>query len=193
MGVKTIITYEVPLDPQAVYIYAPNHGSFLDILAAYKFIPNYYHFMAKASLAKVPLFRIMFWRTHIPFERSSRMESSQAYQRACSDLKKGYSILVYPEGTQNPNKGTLLKFKSGAFKMAVETQTPVIPVTSYNLLERLPHQDKLFKLYPGGPGKAYIRVGKPVYPSECNNNPEELQEKVYNIVLQNLQEFYANR
>jgi len=193
MGVRTIVEYEEVPDKSARYIYTPNHSSFLDILAAYKYIPNYYHFMAKAELAKVPLFRIMFWKTHITFERSSRMDSSFAFQRACADLAKGYSILVYPEGTQNARKGTLLPFKSGAFRMAVEMQVPVIPVTCYNNLERLPHQRDLFRLRPGGPGKVYIRVGKPLHPADYGNDPEQLKEKVHTIVSENLKRFYANR
>lgn len=193
MGIKTEIIYEEPLNPESVYIYTPNHASFIDILVAYKFIPNYFHFMAKASLAKVPLFKIMFWKTHIPFERNNKTDASLAFQRACKDIGKGYSILVYPEGTQNPKKFTLLPFKPGAFKMAVDMQVPIVPVTCYNNLDRLPHQKDLFKLRPGGPGKVKIRVGKPIFPEECDNNPEELKQKVYNIVLQNLQEYGSNR
>lgn len=193
MGVKTKIYYEAEPDKNARYIYAPNHTSFLDILVAYKYIPNYFHFLAKASLAKIPLFSIMFWKTHIPFERSNAQDSNQAYKRAGKDLDKGYSVLLYPEGTQNTHKNALLKFKSGAFRLAVEKQVPVVPVTCFNNLEILPHQKKLFKPGPGGPGTIYILIGKPIAPSEAGNDPEVLKEKVYTIVSGNLKQFYADR
>ncbi|MCX7743033.1 MAG: 1-acyl-sn-glycerol-3-phosphate acyltransferase [Flavobacteriales bacterium] len=193
MGIRTIIDYEEPLNPNGVYIFTPNHTSFLDILVAYKFIPTYFHFLAKASLAKVPLFKIMFWRTHIPFDRSSKLESSEAYHRACNDLKKGYSILIYPEGTQNKVKGTVLPFKSGAFRMSVELQIPVVPVVCLNNLEILPHQSELFKPRPGGPGKVYIKVGKPLYPKDFNNDPYLLSDFVRNFMIQHLNAFYENR
>lgn len=193
MGVRTLIEYEEPLDPNGVYILTPNHTNFLDILVAYKFIPTYFHFMAKASLAKVPLFKIMFWRTHIPFDRSSKLESSEAYQRACSDLKKGYSILIYPEGTQNANRGTLLPFKTGAFRMCVQMQIPIVPVVCVNNLDLLPHQSELFKLRPGGPGTLYIKVGKPLYPAECNNDTRLLSEKVHTFMQNHLNAYYATR
>lgn len=193
MGIRTIVKYETPLDKDAVYVYTPNHASFVDIVIAYKFIPNYFHFLAKGSLAKIPLFSIMFWKTHIPFDRSSKTESNIAFTRASADLEKGYSIMIYPEGTQNPNKGTLLKFKSGAFRMAVEKQIPVVPVTCLNALEIMPPQKQLLKLRPGGPGKLLVLVGKPIHPSEVNNDAEALSEKVYTIVLKNLEEYYANR
>lgn len=193
MGVKTIITYEEPLDKNKVYIYAPNHTNYLDILTGYKIIPNYFHFMAKASLAKVPLFKVFFWKTHIPFDRKSKLESKAAFQRAVDDIHKGYSILVYPEGTQNRKQGTLLPFKPGAFKMAIETNTPIVPVTTLNPFDILPHERGLFKSKKGGPGKLYIKVGKPVYPADCNNDVKELREKIYNIVLSNLQEYHENK
>lgn len=193
MGVRTIVTYEEPLDKNKVYIYTPNHTNYLDILTGYKIIPNYFHFMAKGSLAKLPLFRIFFWKTHIPFDRSSKSESSAAFQRAIADIHKGYSILVYPEGTQNRKEGELLPFKTGAFRMAVETNTPVVPVITLNPFDILPHEKEIMKSKRGGPGKLYIKVCKPIYPSECNNDFEELMEKVYNIVLSNLQEYHGNK
>jgi len=192
-GVKTVVEYEEPLDKNKVYIYAPNHTNFLDILTGYKFIPNHFHFMAKASLARVPLFSVFFWKTHIPFNRASATESNAAFIRAVADVKKGYSILVYAEGTQNRKEATLLPFKTGAFRMAVDTNTPVVPVTTLNPFDILPHEKDLFKPRKGGPGTLYIKVGKPVYPSECNNNFEEMKEKVYNIVLSNLQEYHGNK
>jgi 1-acyl-sn-glycerol-3-phosphate acyltransferase len=193
MGVRTIITYEEPLDKNQVYIFTPNHTNYLDILTGYKVIPNYFHFMAKGSLAKVPLFKIFFWKTHIPFDRNSKVDSSAAFIRAVKDIEKGYSILVYPEGTQNRNRGTLLPFKQGAFKMAVETNTPIVPVTTLNPFDILPHEKDLFKMRRGGPGKLYIRVGKPIYPAECNHDMNQLKEKVYNIVLLNLQNHHGNK
>jgi len=193
MGVRTHIEYEQPLDPKGVYIFTPNHTNFLDILVAYKFVPTYFHFMAKASLAKVPLFKIMFWKTHIPFDRSNKLDSSKAYQRACNDLRKGYSILIYPEGTQNKHPGTLLPFKSGAFRMSVETQIPIVPVVCLNNLELLPHQSQLFKPRPGGPGTIYIKVGKPIHPAQCNNDFLQISQKVRTFMQQHLDNYYAHR
>lgn len=193
MGVRTIVTYEEPLDKNKVYIYTPNHTNYADILTCYKFVPNYFHFMAKESLAKVPLFRVFFWKTHIPFDRSSAKDSSAAFIRAVKDIEKGYSILVYPEGTQNRKKDHLLPFKPGAFKMSVETNTPIVPVTTLNPFDILPHEKELFKMRPGGPGKLYIKVGKPIYPEDCDHDIDQLKEKVYNIVLSNMQAYNGNK
>jgi 1-acyl-sn-glycerol-3-phosphate acyltransferase len=193
MGVKTIVTYEEKLDPNKAYIFTPNHTNYLDILTGYKFVPNYFHFMAKGSLAKVPLFKVMFSKTHIPFDRNSKIDSTAAFKRAKNDIEKGYSVLVYPEGTQNRNNGQLLPFKPGAFKMAVETNTPIVPVTTLNSFDILPHEKEIFKLRRGGPGKLYIKVGKPVYSVDYENDANKLKEKVYNIVLSNLQTYHGNK
>lgn len=193
MGICTHIDYEIPLEKDQPYIYVANHSSFLDILVAYKYIPGYFHFMAKGSLARVPLFRIMFWRTHIPFERGKVLESSRAYQRAVNDLAKGYSVLIYPEGTQNNKRYTLLPFRTGAFRMSVETGTPIVPVTCLNNLDILPHQSDLFRPHPGGPGHLYIKVGKPIYPHEYYHDMVKLKEKVFTIVMQNLSDYAAHQ
>jgi 1-acyl-sn-glycerol-3-phosphate acyltransferase len=193
VGIRTIVTYEEPLDPKRPYIFTPNHTNYADILTCYKYVPNYFHFMAKGSLAKLPLFRVMFTKTHIPFDRNSKMDSSAAFLRAIKDIEKGYSILVYPEGTQNRISGQLLPFKPGAFKMAIETNTPIVPVVTLNPFDILPHEKELLKMRPGGPGKLYIKVCKPVYPADCNNDANELKEKIYNIVLSNLQEYNGNK
>ncbi len=193
MGARTIVTYEVPLDKKGTYVFAPNHASFLDILLAYKFVPTYYHFMAKGSLAKVPLFKIFFSTTHIAFERSDKEEANHAYERAVNDLKKGYSILVYPEATQNKYIGTLKDFKFGAFKMAIETQKPLVPVVCYNAGTILPHAQKLFKIASGGPGKVYIDVLKPIHPADFNNDAEALKNHVYKVMNEKLKAYYDKK
>jgi hypothetical protein len=77
--------------------------------------------------------------------------------------------------------------------MAIETGTPIVPVTTLNPLDIMPHEKQLLKSKRGGPGKLYIKVGKPIDPSEFNNDIEQLKEKVYNIVLSNLQEYHGNK
>lgn len=191
MGARTIVRYEEPLNKNGTYVFAPNHASFLDILIAYKFVPTYYHFMAKGSLAKVPLFKIFFSTTHIAFERSDKEEANQAYERAVKDLGKGYSILVYPEATQNKYIGTLKDFKFGAFKMAIEKQVPLVPVVCYNAGTILPHAQKLFKIAEGGPGKVYIDVLKPIHPQAFNNDVEAFKNHVYHVMNEKLQTYYA--
>jgi 1-acyl-sn-glycerol-3-phosphate acyltransferase len=178
----SVIKPESP--PTAPCIYVANHNNFLDILVGYKVFNNYFHYMAKASLARVPIFGILFKYTHIPFERSNSSDSSRAFIRALQDLEKGYSIAIFPEGTQNPNPNSLLPFKHGAFKLAIQAGVPIVPVRFYNHLDRLPHAKSLFKWgSTAGPGKVTSKIMEPIYP-QTDMNPAELAEKVRKLLME---------
>jgi 1-acyl-sn-glycerol-3-phosphate acyltransferase len=145
------------------YIYCPNHTSALDILLMYAIVPESFHFVAKKEHAEAPLFGVMFGKTHIPLQRDSKVDSFKAMKRAEEDLKKGISIVIFPEGTMNYDEGSLKPFRNGAFKLAVDTGVPIVPVVFYDNLRLLPHTYRI--LYPaGGPGTSKISVGNPVNP-----------------------------
>lgn len=145
------------------YIYCPNHTSALDILLMYAIVPESFHFVAKKEHAEAPLFGVMFGKTHIPLRRDSKVDSFKAMKRAEEDLKKGISIVIFPEGTMNYDEGRLKPFRNGAFKLSVETGVPIVPVIFYDNLRLLPHTYRI--LYPaGGPGTSNISVGNPVNP-----------------------------
>jgi 1-acyl-sn-glycerol-3-phosphate acyltransferase len=176
-GVRTRPQYEIHTEGTGPYIWCPNHTSALDILAMYATVPNEFHFVAKKEHAKAPLFGVMFTKTHIPIQRDSMTDSYKAMQRALVDLKRGIDIVLFPEGTMNFEKGKLLKFKSGAFKLACDADLPVLPVFMPDNLDRLPFTYKLF--YPeGGPGKARIIVGKPIHPKDYNYDANAISEAV---------------
>lgn len=73
-------------------------------------------------------------------------------------VKKGNSILVFPEGTRNRSKDILLKpFYAGAFRIAVDLQIPIVPVTFLGTRDVFP-DDKL----PIHPATITCVFGKPI-------------------------------
>lgn len=176
-GVRTRPVYEVPVDGNGPYVWCPNHTSALDILAMYAAVPNHFHFVAKKEHAQAPLFGVMFTKTHIPIKRESMTDSYKAMQRALADLNRGIDIVLFPEGTMNFEKDTLLRFKNGAFKLACDANVPLLPVYMPDNLKRLPYTYKL--LYPGGgPGRARVIVGKPIYPKDYNHDAQAISDAV---------------
>jgi len=163
VGIRVKIIGDLPRPEEGPYVFTPNHRNFLDILLMYFVARGPFHFMAKAELARVPLFGILFSKTHIPFNRSSPSEASLAFRRGLGELKNGMSLVVFPEATQNPRADGLLPFKEGAFKLAEEAGVPVVGVYFENNLERLPHSRDLFR-WPGrgGPGEVRIRIMPPI-------------------------------
>jgi 1-acyl-sn-glycerol-3-phosphate acyltransferase len=111
-GIFTKINYITPANklPQPA-VYCANHGSYLDIIAGYLVIPNYFVSMGKKELGKVPLFRSFFKEMNILVDRKSMTGSHRAFVQAGEQLEKGNSIFLFPEGGILSNTGnfTILK------------------------------------------------------------------------------------
>lgn len=159
-GILVTVKHETPADelPEAC-IYVANHASYLDIVMSYIAVPKYFVYMGKAEIEKAPLFRIFFRDMNIYVNRKTRTGSYAAFVAAGNKLAHGESVFIFPEGTIE-SKGNLKPFKNGAFKMAIEHQVPIVPVTFKNNW-RLLQNGGFFKSH-GRPGRSRIVVHKPV-------------------------------
>ncbi|PWJ43133.1 lysophospholipid acyltransferase family protein [Sediminitomix flava] len=110
-------------------VYVANHTSFMDIPLMGATSDQLLIFMGKHSLAKIPLFGWIFSKTHIVLDRNSRDSAKQAYVASKEMIDKGLSVAIYPEGTQNRKPPKVRNFKDGAFKIAIEKQIPIQPVS----------------------------------------------------------------
>lgn len=174
--VKPQITFENKL-ADTPYIYCANHSSALDVILMYVTVKENFHFVAKKEHSETPLWGVMFGKTHITVKRESMTDSFLAMKKAAEDLKRGISIVIFPEGTTNNTDEKLLPFKSGAFKLACDANVPVVPVSFIDNKTRLPQLYKV--LYPkGSPGRARIFIHAPIHPNEANNNPKVLSNVV---------------
>lgn len=112
-------------------VLAPNHASDLDIPMTFLAAPTPVVFMGKAELLKLPLFGYFFKKTSIPVDRSTYSGRKQALVEADKRVKDGYSVCIYPEGGIPPQEYLLRGFKAGAFKVAVDNNVPVVPMSIY--------------------------------------------------------------
>lgn len=176
------------LDSDQAYVFCPNHTSYLDIMLIYISFPLYFHTMGKAELRKVPLFKHFFDRMNIPVNRKSRKDAHRAYLRAASDLEKGISITLFPEGTIHHTGPVMGRFKNGPFRLAIEKQVPIVPVTFLNNWILLP--DDFYKNV-GHPGIARVIIHEPI-PTEGlrEEDLDALKEKVYKIIDEPLRQRY---
>jgi 1-acyl-sn-glycerol-3-phosphate acyltransferase len=115
--------------PQPPYIICANHGSYIDTVLMYCVIPDYFLFMGKGELLHWPLFRIFFYDMNIPVIKGDAKKPHQAFAKASSSIENGSCIALFPEGTIPYNAPKLGRFKNGAFKLAVEKQVPILPIT----------------------------------------------------------------
>jgi 1-acyl-sn-glycerol-3-phosphate acyltransferase len=110
------------------YVLVSNHTSFLDLPGLAMLIPNQFRPLAKKELKKIPVFGWIAQAATIIVDRSSHESRKKSMDKLKWVLKQGISILIFAEGTQNRTKEILQPFHDGAFRIAVDTQQPIIPI-----------------------------------------------------------------
>lgn len=172
--------------PQPCVVVA-NHASYLDIILAYHALPINLIFMAKAELLKVPLFNIFFKKLDVPVNRKSNSDAHKALQKAAEEIDKGNNMFIFPEGTIS-NEGKLKSFKNGAFKLAIDKQVPIVPITFISNWKLL--QNGGFFKSLGRPGLAKIVIHEPISTKGMTDeNLVSLREKVRDLTLETLKAF----
>jgi 1-acyl-sn-glycerol-3-phosphate acyltransferase len=186
MPVRT--EFRSPIDPEGSYVFCANHASYLDIAAMGVVLRNFYAFIGKEAIAKVPLFGYMFRRLHIPVNRESRASGYEVVQRAIHLLHHGRSIMIFPEGgIKSKNLPRLAPFKDGAFKMAIEAQVPVVPITfPYNWMI-LPDDGKL--LFRRHAIKAIVHEPIPTAGLTVEDL-ESLKKRTFEVIDRELHRYY---
>jgi 1-acyl-sn-glycerol-3-phosphate acyltransferase len=112
------------------YVICCNHSSYLDIILMYRILPHTrFLFMGKSELLRWPVLSIFFRKVDIAVNREKRHSAMRSIIRAKTELSKGWSIVIFPEGKIPIDAPKLDHFKSGPFKLAIEAQVPVLPIT----------------------------------------------------------------
>ncbi len=139
------------------YVFISNHASHLDALAICRTIPQTMRFVAKKSLAKIPIFGWCARLGKIIFiDRSNTRTAIETVNRSIADLKNGISAYFFAEGTRSPD-GRLLPFKKGGVVFAIKSKLPIVPVTIVGSHRLLPK--KCLRIRPG---ILKIIIGKPI-------------------------------
>lgn len=118
------------LDPRRQYLFMANHQSNIDIPVLMESLPGFQlRWIAKKELLRVPFFGWAMWAAkHIIVDRSSSLDAARSLRKAKRRIKAGISVVIFPEGTRSKD-GRLLPFKKGGFLLALQTGTPIVPVT----------------------------------------------------------------
>jgi 1-acyl-sn-glycerol-3-phosphate acyltransferase len=143
---KNIYVEELKKDQS--YIFVANHISYLDAALIPKTFRHSIRPLGKVEMAKVPIFGFIYKNAIVTVDRSSAKNRAKSVLLLKSILRKGISVLVFPEGTFNMTHQPLKEFYDGAFRVAVETQTPIKPVLLLNAYDRM-HYKSIFSLNPG--------------------------------------------
>lgn len=145
---------EQELDPHKSYMLVANHTSMTDIMLMLAVIRNPFVFVGKKELSKIPLFGFFYKRTCILVDRSSSKSRMEVFNRAQKRLNQGLSVCIFPEGGVPDDESVLLdEFKDGAFRLAIEHQIPIVPITFADNKERFS-----YTFLSGSPGKMRVKT-----------------------------------
>jgi 1-acyl-sn-glycerol-3-phosphate acyltransferase len=116
-----------PANPRLPYVAVSNHESYADIFLISHF-PWEMKWLSKDTIFKIPFMGwMMRMANDIPIKRGKR-ESVVSAIAGCRDrLAKNVSVMIFPEGTRSPT-GDMLPFKDGAFRLAIESGVPILPI-----------------------------------------------------------------
>lgn len=174
-GIRHRNIYDAPFEPGKSCIFVFNHSSYLDIpilLATFRRQPI--RVLGKAEMSKVPVFGFIYRKAAVMVDRSDASHRAQSVSRLKAVLRKEISIVIAPEGTFNTTGKPLKLFYDGAFRIAIETQTPIRPAVFLDAFDRLsPHS--IFSLNPGRSRSVFL----PEIEVDKMDTIESLKLKVY--------------
>ncbi|MEP6616549.1 MAG: lysophospholipid acyltransferase family protein [Ginsengibacter sp.] len=190
IGIHHQVSYETPHNRSHQYIFISNHISYLDIPVMLKSVRfQHVRILGKAEMAKIPLFGFIYKNAAVMVRRDDAANRTRSVQILKSILSKNISIFICPEGTFNMTGEPLKNFYDGAFRIAIETQTPIKPILLLDTYDRLNYND-IFSLNPG--------KCRAVYLEETNTSGmvaddiQMLKEKIYYQMEQALIRYKAS-
>ncbi len=190
IGIVSRVKYEGKL-PNGPFIICPNHTSYIDILVMYRIFKRYFVFMGKMELAEMPLLNLFFKRMNVLVDRDSKMAAVRALQATSEEIDKGHSVVIFPEGTIPNTTPKMKSFKNGPFKLAIQKQVPIVPVTFLNNYKLL--QIGAFFRQNGRPGIARVVVNKTISTKGMNDQDLiPLRQQVFDVI-EKTQDHYENR
>jgi len=182
MGFNYIIEREQTPKYKKSYMFIANHTSMTDIMLMLVSVKNPFVFVGKMELAKIPLFGFFYKRTCILVDRSSEKSRKGVFLRAQRRLQSGLSICIFPEGGVPDHQIVLDEFKDGAFRLAINHQIPVVPITFADNKKRFSY---LF--FSGGPGKMRVKIHRFLLTNGLTiENTKDLNLKARDIILEQL-------
>lgn len=167
--------------PEGPCVFIGNHTSILDIPVVYYASNKNIGFIAKKEILKTPILGYWLKKANcIPLDRENTREAIKAIAGGVENLKNGYSMMIFPEGTRSKD-GKVGEFKKGSLKLATKAKVPVVPVAIDGAFKSF-EKEREFK-----PSKIKIIFSKPIETKSLTREEEKtLSGKIRDIIISNL-------
>lgn len=184
MGFRYTIEGDAAFEEGKSYMLVANHTSMTDIMLMLIAVKNHpFVFVGKKELVKIPIFGFIYKRVCILVDRGNSKSRYQVFERAQKRIQQGLSICIFPEGGV-PNESVVLdEFKDGAFRIAIEHQLPILPMTFFDNKKRFS-----YTFFSGSPGKMRAKIHAPIETKgKSLEDKNELKNTARTIILETLQ------
>jgi 1-acyl-sn-glycerol-3-phosphate acyltransferase len=182
-GTRVTVEGAERIDPAGSYVFVGNHSSNLDIPVIMGKLPVSIRFLAKKEMFKVPVLGGAMRAIHmVETDRRLGPTAHRAInEQVTAVVTEGLSLMIFPEGTRSESH-EMLPFKKGAFRIAVDNDMPVVPVTIVGTLEAWkPHS----KLIHGG--RVRLVIHDPIPTTDLDRNLlNDLRDRVRSTVAEAL-------
>jgi len=183
MGFTYSFKGQLSLNKDKSYVFVANHTSMTDIMLMLIAVKNHpFVFVGKKELENIPLFGFIYKRVCILVDRANSKSRHAVFEQAQKRISQGLSICIFPEGGV-PNESILLdEFKDGAFRIAIEHQIPIIPMTFLDNKKRFS-----FTFFSGSPGIMRVNIHKEISTKGMTlTDKNTLKELVRNFIFNDL-------
>lgn len=169
------------LQPSQSYVFVSNHQGAFDIFLIYGFLGRNFKWMMKKGIRKIPLVGVACESAHHIFvDKSGASKIKKTYETARGTLRKGMSLVVFPEGARSFT-GHMGIFRRGAFMLADELQLPVCPLTINGSFDVMPRtKDCHFPVWH----PLRLTIHKPIPPKGKGTEMErQMMSEAYDAVM----------
>jgi 1-acyl-sn-glycerol-3-phosphate acyltransferase len=167
------------MEPGVTYVIVANHASLVDIFVMFRLF-RHFKWVSKIENFRLPLIGWnMSLNGYIPLKRGDKTSVIKMLQACRETLAAGNSIVMFPEGTRSRD-GRMKPFKPGAFELAIETGTPLLPMAIHGSRDALPRKGWVIH----GHHDLTLEVLEPLTPEAFGDrSPEALAAHVRERIL----------
>ena len=160
--VKVTVEGKENLPAHGPIIVMPNHQGHFDYLILFSVLPFRVIYIVRKEFFSIPIFRgFLRIAGHYLLDRRAAMSAYNTLTEVAEELKAGESVLIFPEGTHSPD-GSVGKFKDGGFRLALQSNTPILPIAIYGSHLIMPKFSWIIH-----PQKVSVSIGKLIHFDRC--------------------------